>query len=65
MLNFFMATGNIILGLLLFVLKFVGCLCGIALVLIVFLILFLTLVHFCVWIDQFLMEIRREKDDKL
>ena len=49
----FMATaGDIILAMLMFILKFTGCLCLIALVLICFVILFLALVGFCAWIYE-------------
>lgn len=61
MIEIFTLAGSIILGLLMFLLKFIGSLCLIALVLIVFVILFVVLVGGGWLIGQTLLEIASDK----
>lgn len=64
MIEIFTLAGNIILGLLLFLLKFIGSLCLIALVLIVFVILFISLIGGCYYIGRFWFEMNSELKEK-
>lgn len=61
MIEIFTTAGAIILGLLCFLLKFIGALCLIALVLIVFVILFIVLVGGGWLIGQTLLEMASDK----